>query len=399
MTDVRAESSLSSAELVVLACLAQGKEPSDDKLGNAVRLLCFPKESAALTREIAVAAVEVLQHRALVAAPRGDTTKKKQRKKKRRELTDAGRRALCTAFGLDKSPTWTAVRDQHLPALGLRLSPGSQAAVAATRNTGSTIAKLLKVDRELGSKVTPISLCDALIADALKMPPGKITLDQIRAHVLTQRSNSLKESKEKPTKLVPRVVGTLVGESEPVPLVKEALLAALGRLGLRGIQASAEARSTYIQPREPPPERAIPPMTQGPAPSSPSPVSQWSSPEGTIPPPQPAPLGADLLNEVRTAIRQIGADGRFGTEKVFVSALWHRIEGACRASLSLDGFKRWLLDANREGRLVLARADLVGAMDPRQVAESEIRDVNATFHFVLDAQRGESASRGASHVR
>jgi hypothetical protein len=112
-----------------------------------------------------------------------------------------------------------------------------------------------------------------------------------------------------------------------------------------------------------------------------------------------ASSGENLLEVVREAIPQIGADGRFGPEKVFVSALWQRIEHGRRpADLSLDGFKRWLVTANRDGWLVLARADLVGAMDTRQVAESEIRDRGATFHFVLDAQRG-TPSNGGVHVR
>ncbi len=52
--------------------------------------------------------------------------------------------------------------------------------------------------------------------------------------------------------------------------------------------------------------------------------------------------------------------------------------------MSLDGFKRWLVSANSERQLDLARADLVGAMDRRLVAESEIEDLGSTFHFVLD---------------
>jgi len=37
--------------------------------------------------------------------------------------------------------------------------------------------------------------------------------------------------------------------------------------------------------------------------------------------------------------------------------------------------------------LALARADLIGAMNPAQVNKSEIRDRGATFHFVLDPNR------------
>jgi hypothetical protein len=43
-----------------------------------------------------------------------------------------------------------------------------------------------------------------------------------------------------------------------------------------------------------------------------------------------------------------------------------------------------LLKAMRAEQLVLARADLVGAMDPMRVKASEISYLNSTFHFVLD---------------
>ncbi len=50
--------------------------------------------------------------------------------------------------------------------------------------------------------------------------------------------------------------------------------------------------------------------------------------------------------------------------------------------ITLDDFKKKLLEANRRGLLTLMRADLVGAMDPAEVAQSEINDRGATFHFV-----------------
>jgi hypothetical protein len=85
---------------------------------------------------------------------------------------------------------------------------------------------------------------------------------------------------------------------------------------------------------------------------------------------------------------------------VFVSAIWRSIEHDRRlVDLSLDRFKRWLVTANRDGWLVLARADLIGAMDSKQVAESEIEDRGATFHFVLDQRIGALASHRGSHAR
>jgi hypothetical protein len=100
-----------------------------------------------------------------------------------------------------------------------------------------------------------------------------------------------------------------------------------------------------------------------------------------------SPAGQDdqLLMLVRDALPHIGSDGRFGTEKVFVSALWRTISSRTpQPQLSLEHFKSWLVNANRQRLLDLAPADLVGAMDARLVAESKIEHRGATFHFVID---------------
>ena len=75
--------------------------------------------------------------------------------------------------------------------------------------------------------------------------------------------------------------------------------------------------------------------------------------------------------------------GRFGKGKVFIS---HAFRKWCElypaGAPDESTFKRRLTEANREGLLVLTRADLVQAMDPGDVAASETRYLNATFHFI-----------------
>ncbi|HEU4727818.1 MAG TPA: hypothetical protein VFT22_08020, partial [Kofleriaceae bacterium] len=117
-------------------------------------------------------------------------------------------------------------------------------------------------------------------------------------------------------------------------------------------------------------------------------------------PPSATAVSADtLLTLVREAIPRIGSDGRFGAEKVFVSAIWQRIERDGRLpDLSFERFKRWLVTANRDQLLDLARADLVGAMDPKLVADSEIEHLGTTFHFVVDRRATQTAGRGL-HAR
>ena len=69
---------------------------------------------------------------------------------------------------------------------------------------------------------------------------------------------------------------------------------------------------------------------------------------------------------------------------MFIAALWRTSQREPNfPRLSLPEFKQRLVDANSQSLLHLSRADLVQAMDPRMVAESETTFLNATFHFVL----------------
>jgi CheY-like chemotaxis protein len=99
-----------------------------------------------------------------------------------------------------------------------------------------------------------------------------------------------------------------------------------------------------------------------------------------------------LVNEVLPSIRAQDSPsgggrtmGRFGMDKVFISAIWRTLAQDPRLrGMTLPQFKRRLVEANRARVLDLARADLVGAMDPSEVQTSEIEDMGSTFHFVID---------------
>jgi hypothetical protein len=77
--------------------------------------------------------------------------------------------------------------------------------------------------------------------------------------------------------------------------------------------------------------------------------------------------------------------------------MMHRLDAEVRSDLTsvatIEHFKAWLLRSRRVTRdgtaegaplVVLARADLVAAMDPAAVAASETVTDGATFHFVVD---------------
>lgn len=85
------------------------------------------------------------------------------------------------------------------------------------------------------------------------------------------------------------------------------------------------------------------------------------------------------------------ARGRFGDRKVFIAAIRRALGRTKYASLSRAAIDELIFRAHREQLLHLGRADLVAAMDPDEVRDSEIRVDGATFHFVIDP----SASRNA----
>jgi hypothetical protein len=75
------------------------------------------------------------------------------------------------------------------------------------------------------------------------------------------------------------------------------------------------------------------------------------------------------------------ASGRFGEDKIFISHVWRTLRGQLQG-LDEQTFKSRLVEANRARFLSLSRADLVEAMNPADVADSETRYLGATFHFI-----------------
>jgi len=92
--------------------------------------------------------------------------------------------------------------------------------------------------------------------------------------------------------------------------------------------------------------------------------------------------GADTLKVFAERVLRAArgaTTGRFGESKVFISHVWNTLQ---EPGLNEQAFKHRLLEANRLRFLTLSRADLVEAMDPKDVSASEIRDLGSTFHFI-----------------
>jgi hypothetical protein len=74
----------------------------------------------------------------------------------------------------------------------------------------------------------------------------------------------------------------------------------------------------------------------------------------------------------------------FGPDKIFIASVWECLAADPElSSLGEGGFKALLVEAHRQGLVDLTRADLVAAMDARDVAASETRHGNATYHFIM----------------
>lgn len=93
--------------------------------------------------------------------------------------------------------------------------------------------------------------------------------------------------------------------------------------------------------------------------------------------------GPSLIDAAREAAQE-AHDGVFGDRKVFISSVWSTLrQRPTWSALALEDFKQRLVAAHRNKQLVLARADLVSAMDPALVAASETQTDGATFHFIV----------------
>jgi hypothetical protein len=146
------------------------------------------------------------------------------------------------------------------------------------------------------------------------------------------------------------------------------------RLGARR-DDSKELRSAVVrgwidqEERKPPADQ----LTQvSPAPVSRSPLSQ---PAGEFDLPS-------FAERVKAAARTC-TTGRFGDSKIFIAHIWRALQAdPTFRTMTLAAFKERLAEANNARLLDLSRADLVQAMDPNDVRESEVHYLNATFHFV-----------------
>lgn len=325
-------------------------------------------------------------------------------------ITDAGRARVAAALGVDPVPDWRTVKRWILPAIALGLAPGG--ARVRDRLRENLNGLVLQREHKLGEPGLPTrrQVIDALAWRRLGVETDKpMTIKAVQRLLLGQLLES--ESRLDPDKLVGLLAAKAVGARRPgADPLREALvrnwLAPEASAAAPG-EASDEAAGdvTDEAPDEVPdeaaplfgtavdPADAVPAFIAGPmdqtAPASlPGPADQTVPAYIAAPSDATAPMSApgfDLAAFAREV--QAAADreqeGRFGARKVFIAAVWRRLEHALGPTgMDLAAFKRHLVDANRSDLLALHRADLVPLMDPEEVKASEILYGNASFHFI-----------------
>lgn len=262
-------------------------------------------------------------------------------------VTDAGRQAALRFLGIAEFPpriNWNAVVGNHL----FPKAAGLSSAAAAKLDDGDKLAALvLKRKYDLpqgaGGRIKPV--LQALVCKELGFPE-ETSLDGLLCTVLSRLLGSSRLTAEKLVKQVPLFetgLSALRADDVRRLLVKEWLAkdAAHDRPASAANHATAEA-----------------------------PVSEEFDLEA---------FAATVL----ALAAERPPQERFHDDKAFIAPLWRASQReASFPRLTLDEFKQRLVEANARGLLHLSRADLVQEMDATLVETSEIRYLNAAFHFV-----------------
>jgi hypothetical protein len=276
------------------------------------------------------------------------------------ELTSQGRTHVHTWLGVKKleGVSWKKLKSTYLLARVLELTPSS--GTLARLGTADGMRAVL-VQKQLGT-ATPGSrsltqVRDALCWKQLGIETDKpFTLAAVQAVLLARAMQSSREAE--PTQamrqLAARSVGAKRSDAESLRL--------------------AALRSWLVPASEP--------LTAPPSSPESAPRNVLAGPIDpaffdTAPAPEDLPTFAQRVKEAAKA----STTGRFGEDKIFISHVWRTLREQAR-NLDERTFKDKLVEANRARLLNLSRADLVEAMDPADVSDSETQYLGVTFHFI-----------------
>jgi hypothetical protein len=280
----------------------------------------------------------------------------KTKKSPRRVVpTSDGQRQALTFLGIDElrpKTTWSTLRRIHLPAQVLGLSASTDASIKAIASDPGFKAILLKQQFHLPAALLP-RLDDVLDALAWKL----IGFDGSAQKFALQAVKTALFNRE-------------LGNGRATDFKKAANQLLASRLGARRDDCK-ELRDTILR-------GWIDQQLQAGSASA-------SVPVGLTTPAAVPQIELDLRTFAERVKAAAGTctTGRYGSNKVFVVHVWMALQSdPLLQYMSLGEFKDRLAQANNARLLDLSRADLVQAMDPEDVRQSEVQYLSATFHFV-----------------
>jgi hypothetical protein len=258
-------------------------------------------------------------------------------------VTDAGRERALRFLGVTELPSgtnWSTFIARYLFPIAAGLSADAAAKLAKGDNLAAFVLKR-KYGLAAGAGTTVNQVLEAVTCKQLGFSQ-ETTLEGLLCAVLSRLVGAERLTKEKLVKQVP-----------------------LFETGLTAASADVARRKV---------------------------VRDWllGAPSAPLPPDRPEPPPAEPfdLPVFAATVRALAAgappDDRFHDNKVFIAALWRASQREPNfPRVSLAEFKQRLVEANSRNLLRLSRADLVQAMDPQLVRDSETAHLNAMFHFVL----------------
>lgn len=264
------------------------------------------------------------------------------------QLTPAGRNRALSYLGVTELPArtnWTAVRVKYLLPKALQITPEQAMKLdSADRLT----AFLLRREYDLPVGATVAAALEALICRKVGRP-NESTLDELCRAVLSEVLGSDERlSKADILKQFPRKLSGSKVSGNLADLRQAVISGWLRKVNRLDDNEQRIADESHPKTRE-----------------------------------VPFDLSAFAATVKRVA-RDTAPSVRFGSNKVFIAAVWRdsqQEDGFPR--MPVGEFKEHLVAANRKGLLRLEPADLVQVMDTALVAESRTEQAGAVFHFIL----------------
>jgi hypothetical protein len=293
-------------------------------------------------------------------------------------LTAAGKARLMAALGLDSAPrakSWTEFKAKYLPRLFFPeylFFPEQRSGRRAIEPHAALLAERLGVSLPGTAKREPSRAIDGVLEAWLKQDlqlAGPVNLATVAAALLGRELGL--RPRQAHGAVLRQSLALLSGATQPRPDAVIDALAGRWLLGERapGASKNGSGDDTHAPRRAP----TVHKIKNG----------------------DPDRHDAAFLTRAASKIARAAASPTartFGPNKVFIVSVWESLATDPELrSLGEAGFKALLVDAHRQGLIALSRADLVAAMDWRDVAASEVRHGNATYHFI---SRNGIISRG-----